>query len=112
MRSAFEAEKPEEAWERDYYTMAAAQWILWHGQTLFKLIIYNDIGESSYSINPWRFGKTLVDLRMQPCSVERWRSWKARFKGLESYIDASNECKKVASRAAVIMGSMEQSMLF
>jgi hypothetical protein len=32
--------------------MAAAQWILWHGQTLFKLLIYDDVEETSDGIDP------------------------------------------------------------
>jgi hypothetical protein len=109
---AFETRKPEEAWERDCKVMAAAQWILWHGQTLFKLIIYDYLEETPGEGSNWGLGSELEGSKMLPRSVERWRFWKAGFEAVGSELDASDECKKIASRAAVLMGSFEESMLF
>lgn len=92
--------------------MAAAQWILWHGQTLFKLIIYDHLEEGPAEDSNWWLGEELEDSKMTPRSIERWRFWKAGFEAAASEPDASDECKKVASKAAVLMGAFEQSMLF
>lgn len=35
MRDVFE-KAPEEAWEKEYHVMAAAQWILYNGQAFFE----------------------------------------------------------------------------
>ncbi|KAK1762555.1 hypothetical protein QBC33DRAFT_461266, partial [Phialemonium atrogriseum] len=80
---AFETKKPEEAWERDCKVMAAAQWILWHGQTLFKLIIYDHLEEPPGEGSNWGFGNELEGSKMPPRSVERWRFWKAGFEAVE-----------------------------
>lgn len=34
MCNAFEERRSEAAWERDCHVMAAAQWIIWHGQSV------------------------------------------------------------------------------
>ena len=112
MRDAFETEKPQAAWERDCNTMAAAQWILWHGQNLFKLIIYDNLEEKADDRGNWWFGKELAGSSMKPRSVERWGFWKTGFEAVESDPDASDECKKLASRVAELMASIEQSLLF
>ena len=39
MRDAFEQEH-EADWTTEFYIMAAAQWILWNGQNLFKHFLY------------------------------------------------------------------------
>lgn len=111
MQSAFESEKLGAAWEQDCYIMAAAQWILWHGQTLFKLIIYDGLQEDEGG-NFWGFGDKLENSKMAPRSVERWRFWNAGFEAVGRETEASGECKRVALRASGLMGSIEQNMLF
>lgn len=89
--------------------MAAAQWILWNGEMICKLVIYDYLEEGEGS--NWALGPEVEDSKMTPRSVERWRFWKAGFEAMENEADASEECKKVASKAAVLMGAFEQSML-
>jgi hypothetical protein len=111
LRVAFEWKKPEETWERDCNTMAAAQWIIWHGQTLFKLVIYDSPKENGER-DPWWFGEAFAGPPMQPRSIERWRFWKSEFEAVEKESDASEECKTLAKRAARFMASLEETMFF
>lgn len=112
LREAFESEAPEETWERDCNIMAAAQWILWHGQTLFKQVIFYQLQGASIDEKHWRFGETFAGPPMEARSVERWRFWKAGFEAVEKASDASDECKNIAKRAACMMASLEGGMLF
>lgn len=112
LRGAFETETPEEVWKRDCNVMAAAQWILWHGQTLFKLVIFGDSeGVLNYREH-WWFGKAFAGPSMEPRSIERWRYWKAGFEAVEKAADASDECRNVANKAARMMASLEEGMSF
>lgn len=112
LRDAFESEAPEEVWERDCNVMAAAQWILWHGQTLFKLVIFDHSEEDANDKGNWWFGKAFVGPVIEPRSIYRWRFWKAGFEAVEKASDASDECKNIAKRAARVMASLEENMLF
>jgi hypothetical protein len=112
LREAFETNVLEAAWERDANTMAAAQWILWHGQTLFKLIIYDHLEEGQNDKGNWWLGKAFAGPLMQPRSIERWRFWREGFETVETRLDASEDCKRVSKRAADLMASMERDMLF
>ncbi len=111
LRCAFEA-KSEDTWERHCDTMAAAQWILWNGQALFKLIIYDHNENTATDSSEWLLGKGLEGSSIKPRSVERWRYWKTGFENIEKESDASNECKNLSSRAASLMSSIDQAMLF
>ncbi len=73
LREAFESKKPKELWEYDCNVMAAAQWILWYGQTLFKLITYDYLEEDIREKGNWRLGKTYTGPPIEPRSIERWR---------------------------------------
>jgi hypothetical protein len=119
LRWAFEERKRRsEPWEQDYDVMAAAQWIIWNGQALFKAIIYtegdgDDVKNNGSSVaHYWQLGDDLKGSPMTPCSIERWRFWKTSFEAVQSDPDAMDECKMVSSRAADLMGSIERSMLF
>ncbi|EFX01281.1 hypothetical protein CMQ_6223 [Grosmannia clavigera kw1407] len=117
MRHVFETRKrDEEAWERDAEIMAAAQWILWHGQTMFKFIIYNDDSSKDDARNKnhglYKVGDDLGGTEtFLPRSVERWRYWKARFEAVDN-LPATDECKTLAARSARMMGALEDNMLF
>lgn len=112
LREVFEKETPEEVWERDSNIMAAAQWILWHGQTLFKLIIYDHGEGETEDEEYWWFGKAFPGPAIKPRSIERWRFWKAGFEAVEKLSNASDECKKNAKKAACVMAALEEGMLF
>jgi len=113
MRETFEEKQPEEAWERDCNAMAAAQWIIWYGQTLFKQILYSQFEDNEKTgTASWRFGRQ-YDGPADVCrSVERWRFWKRCFEARGSDVDASDECKKLMSSAAELMGTIEKGMWF
>lgn len=49
--------------------MAAAQWILWHGQTLFK-VIFDYSEATAKGEGHWWFGKEFAGPSMEPRSVE------------------------------------------
>ncbi len=113
MREAFEEKQPEETWERDCNAMAAAQWIISYGQTLFKQILYSHFEDNERTgTASWRFGKQYGGPPMACRSVERWRFWKRCFEAIEGDLDAGDECKKLTSRAAGLMGSIEKGMWF
>jgi hypothetical protein len=110
LREAFESKKPKETWERDCNTMAAAQWIFWQGQPLFKLVIYDYPEEDG--VKQWRIGKAYAGPPMNPRSIERWRFWKSGFEATEKEPDADEECKNLAKRAPRLMASLEEAMFF
>ncbi|RFU27689.1 hypothetical protein B7463_g8636, partial [Scytalidium lignicola] len=113
MRDSFEEKMPKEACEQDLNVMAAAQWIIWYGQSLFKLILYgDDQDEDENAKESWRFGKQYTGPLIQRRSVERWRYWKQCFQLIVSDTDSSDECKKLASRSANLMDAIEKSMIF
>jgi hypothetical protein len=108
MRWVFEKAKKNEVWEQEADIMAAAQWIIWFGHNLFKLILYDDV--SLDDDDAWRMGDGITDTSMQPRSVERWRFWKAGFDAVAANENTGSDCKKLAARAAGLMGSIEQAM--
>lgn len=114
LRVVFETEPlyEEEVWERDCNIMAAAQWILWHGQTLLKLVVSGQSENAPSTTVLWRLGKAYTGPSIEPRSIERWRFWKACFEAVENVADASEECKNVASKTARVMASLEDGMLF
>ncbi|KAH8898656.1 hypothetical protein GQ53DRAFT_836754 [Thozetella sp. PMI_491] len=112
LREAFESQIPEEVWERDCNTMAAAQWILWHGQSIFKLVIYDYFEIDASEKWRWRLGNAFPGPPIEPRSIGRWRFWKAGFEAVENASNASEECKTTAKRAARMMASLEEGMLF
>lgn len=112
LREAFESETLEEVWERDCNIMAAAQWILWHGQTIFKLVTFDHSEGVAKGNGHWWVGKAFAGPSMEPRSIERWRYWKAGFEAVEKAAHASDECRNVAKKAACMMACLEQGMLF
>ncbi|OAA56361.1 hypothetical protein SPI_07972 [Niveomyces insectorum RCEF 264] len=115
--------KDNEAWWRNAEVMEAAQWILWHGQTVFKFILYdhdnddadNDDGHGGNPNSAYRkVGAKLQNVVpvVQPRSIERWRYWKDGFAAVTTQPYATEECKQVAGRAARLMEAIEASMRF
>ena len=49
---------------------------------------------------------------MKPRSVKRWYFWEGGFAAVEGFTDASHGCKKLASKTAVSIGSIEVGLLF
>lgn len=111
LRVAFESLERPEAWERDCNIMAAAQWILWHGQTLFKLVIFDGFEGAADDKGHWRRGIIYSNSLMEPRSIGRWRGWKIDFEVVEKNRHASRDCKIVAKKAACMMASLEEAMV-
>lgn len=113
MRDAFE-EQPKESWEKEYYIMAAAQWILWNGQGFFKHILHPGYISSSDE-GAWRFGDLYASGGGDSLlSLERWRFWKEGFADAAAGDEKgySGECRKLASKAQSLMEAMEKDMTF
>lgn len=112
MRDAFEA-PPEDPELQDYRVMAAAQWIFWYdyGQNLF-----NTMRNPCILCEPlsriWSVGPFLKEGRVAPLSLERLRFWRTGFAAAAENVDASEEYKTLASKASLLMESMENSMVF
>ena len=98
-----------------YYVLAAAQWILWYGQSFFKQVLFQDdeIMKDSrmWSPGPLYSGTSALSLR-------RWQFWKESFKTValagkdEEKRGYGQECRIVAAKAADIMDSLEKNMTF
>ena len=106
--------KKESGIIRGAYVMAAAQWIFWYGQSLFKQVLYpGDI--SGTELQHWMPGP-LYDGKAS-LSLHRWHFWRDRFEAVASEATdkkrgkgVSQECKTMAMRAAKLMDALEQSM--
>ena len=66
---------------RDMYVLAAAQWILWYGQSFFKHIIYpGEIDKDT--LRSWKPGPLYTSTKF--LSLHRWQFWKDSFKNVAS----------------------------
>ncbi|KAL8831639.1 MAG: hypothetical protein Q9191_000753 [Dirinaria sp. TL-2023a] len=113
MREAHEESLEAKADVRDALVMAAAQWIFWYGQSLFKQVICpGDVSE--IDLRQWRPGP-LYDGKAE-LSLRRWHFWKDSFNnidfaGSEKALGFGPECKDVAVKAAQLMESRELNMI-
>jgi hypothetical protein len=114
MRDAFEEPAEPTHWEtsfkgmRDQQIIAAAQYILWDGQELFKNVLCPDSIEDTESRRPG-----LLYFGDSSLSLKRWRFWKDGFrKAAGEDSGMSDECRKVSTKAATLMETLEASMLF
>jgi hypothetical protein len=114
MRDAFETPAEPTHWSssfnemRDQQVIAAAQYILWDGQELFKHVLCPDSIEDTKN---WEPG--LLYFGDASLSLKRWRFWKDGFRkaaGEDSGL--SDECRKVSTRAATLMEALEARMIF
>ena len=103
--------------------LAAAQWILWYGQSFFKQVIYpGDI--TSEDLQHWTPGP-LYDGKAH-LTLHRWHFWRDSFKAVASGRRAEEdekgfgqdedgfgqECRMVSAAAADLMDSFERNMTF
>lgn len=95
-----------------YHVMAAAQWILWDGQEIFKYMA-NPLPVSDRHLAPWQLEDRCTVPWEPMFSLARWRLWKEGFMaaGAEGG-DGSQECRDLARRAAALMDAIEKSMSF
>lgn len=118
MRDAFETERvgkskgQRQRQLHDYHVMAAAQWMLWDGQEIYKYMA-NPLPVSDVDEKTWWLGNCCTPSSMLVVSLARWQFWKEGFKaaGAEGG-GRSLECKDLAGRAAALMDFIEKSMSF
>lgn len=113
MRDAFE-ERPEDIQDsfegiQNQQVIAAAQYILWDGQGLFKHIIcprdqYTETGRAMMPGSLYKGAESLT--------LDRWQFWRRGFKTAAGSECLSNECRKIAGRASKLMEAIDQNMLF
>ena len=114
-REAHEDENEPASTMRDYYVLAAAQWILWYGQSFFKQVLFQD-DESTKDSQMWTPGRLYSGTRS--LSLHRWQFWKESFRTValagkdEEKGGYGQECRTVAAKAADIMDSLEENMTF
>ncbi len=112
-RDAHETRQEDQGSIRDAYILAAAQWILWYGQSFFKQIIFReDVSTDTlrmWSPGPLYDGKSFL-------SLHRWHFWRDSFNAVASEEkgekEFGQECKTVAGKAAALMDSLEKNMTF
>lgn len=113
-REAHEERLKGPASTRDEYVLAAAQWILWYGQSFFKEIIYSREADLD-TLRGWTPGPLYNGTKF--LSLHRWRFWRDRYNavasgGKEDENGFGQECKTVAAKAAEMMDSLEKNMTF
>lgn len=114
-REAHEEKRLEEpGLIRDEYMMAAAQWILWYGQTFFKQVLFSR-EVSLDTLRSWSPGPLYDGTRF--LSLHRWHFWRDGFNAVasgekEDEKGFGQECKVVAAKAAAMMDSLEKNMTF
>lgn len=94
--------------ERDQCIIGAAQFVLWDGPELFKQTISPGLTEENTALTPG-----LLCFSEHKLTRRRWNFWREGFKkaaGDEG--ELSDECKKVARRAANLMLAIEERMTF
>lgn len=112
MKEAFEgfpAPRSESYKLRDCVVSAAAQYIIWSGQTLFQQISYSaDFGahnEPAFQGGPLFDGEGVLTLR-------RWQFWRKGFEDAATSEKCGAECVNLAERAASLMSSIEENLTF
>ncbi|KAF7169899.1 hypothetical protein CNMCM6106_004769 [Aspergillus hiratsukae] len=112
LREAFEEPANPMHWQtsfpgmRNQQIIAAAQYILWDGQGLFKHALWRDSIEDTKDWEPGLdfFGDAAF-------SLKRWRLWKDGFrKAAAEDGGMSDECRKVSAKAATLMEALENDI--
>lgn len=117
MQQAFEND-PNEVFEEyrfegaeDQKVLAAAQYILWNGQSLLKQVMYLSDEELS-ELKRCRPGP-LYGEGKPFYSFDRWNFWKKGFQAAaEDNSTFGDECRSVSRKVVSLMNSLEHSMLF
>ena len=131
LRDALEEECKEEGEARqlvrDELIAAAAQWISWYGQGLFKQVIFAGEVDPQNLKGTWRNGDRYRG--KGGLCMERWRFWRDGFSAVAAGAEGEKEgekgeekegereeygteCREVAARAAAIMTTLEEQMTF
>ncbi|TVY84807.1 hypothetical protein LSUE1_G000835 [Lachnellula suecica] len=101
MRGAFEKSKlslgEESVAIQEAWILGAAQWVLWNGQSLFKVLLYPGDQEKQET---------------GEFELEHWHLWRDGFNEAAASERFGEECRSVARRAAEIMDILEKSLSF
>jgi hypothetical protein len=89
-----------------YYIIGAAQWIVWNGQGLFKMILQHD-GTSTAT-----FSDEKKPPESQQLTLELWESWVVGFNKAAMDEKVGEEASDLAQRASEIMQVLEKTMQF
>lgn len=109
MSRTFEESHEKEPIEiRETWIMGAAQWILWSGQSLFKLHL-DPISRMRHKTTPLRNLEVIITTR--PIELDMWHKWASEFRKAANCDDFGEECRGVAMRAADLMEALEKAML-
>lgn len=98
----------------DVNVLAAAQWILWYGQSFFKHLLFpGDV--SADDLRKWRPGPLYKG--KAHLTLHRWHFWRDGFnavasEGMADEKGLRRECEIVAGKAAEMMDSLERNMTF
>ena len=103
--------------EHETLVLAAAQWILWSGQSFYKHLLFPGEAKDRWGWNP---GKLYDGSRDRDVfSLRRWHFWRDGFRaaaeGTDLMVDekgAGREVMEVSRRAAEIMDALEKNMTF
>ena len=95
----------------EIYVLAAAQWILWYGHSLFKQVIFS--GEVSHDLQA-QFPGPDYDGKAH-LTLHRWHFWRNGYLKVSSSGNNgkySQECRDVAGKVAALMDAFEKNMTF
>lgn len=109
MRDAFE-QQPDSNYRHDYIVLAAAQWILWYGHSLFKQVLWYGKAAEGEKASMWKFGR-LYEGKGQ-LDRSRWEFWEKGFREAAANADYEDECRRIAQKAADLMQAIEKSLTF
>ncbi|KAI5917996.1 hypothetical protein F4810DRAFT_694175 [Camillea tinctor] len=107
MRDAFEGSNTPESTDAD--AAAAAQWILYAGQTLFRFVQLPELCDS-HELNLTDPGPLYTGEK--GFTVKRWRFWIEGFSRVADRTDSHEEVRKLAQDAKVLMEAMEATSPF
>ncbi|KAJ5689593.1 hypothetical protein N7462_003985 [Penicillium macrosclerotiorum] len=115
MRAAFEENRgEEEKMVRSAWILGAAQWILWHGQSIFNLLLHPALFDVTLMTWPdrqaWDSGPLYTG--SGGLSLERWQFWKRSFQDILQESKVTAECKEVSIKAIMMMNMFERNMMF
>ncbi|KAK8134983.1 hypothetical protein PG984_006995 [Apiospora sp. TS-2023a] len=92
----------DKSW-RDPHVSAAAQWIIYSGQHIFREVMNpSDTVELKYE-HPLR--------RLQAEPLSEWRRWKQGFRDVSNDPERQDEARALAKRAANLMEALEENMM-
>ncbi|KFY34462.1 hypothetical protein V494_06758 [Pseudogymnoascus sp. VKM F-4513 (FW-928)] len=106
-RTFGESHEKETSEIRDAWVMGAAQWVLWSGQSIFKLHLgpVRQLRHRDTSIQD-----TNQITNTAPITLQSWHKWTSEFRKAAESDGFGEECRDVARRAADLMEALEKAM--